>query len=180
MTDQYTAILGELARSGVRFLVIGAFGINYYAMRKQVLINTDDCDLFLPPDPKNLVSCWQTLESHRLELTSHGELLEKPLDLWLAERVVERRAVVRALGPSDLKIDLTLMMKGFHFENLWAERRTFTVEGQEIPVAPLSRIVESKKAAGRDKDVLFFVSHEEILKELLGDEGDQAGTASET
>ncbi len=26
--------------------------------------------------------------------------------------------------------------------------------------------------AGRDKDVLFFVSHEEILRELLSDEAD--------
>ncbi len=63
------------------------------------------------------------------------------------------------------------MMKGFYFDSLWAVRRTFTVEEQKIPVAPLSKIVESKKAAGRDKDVLFFVSHEEILEELLGDEG---------
>ena len=70
MTDPYTAILGELTRSGVRFLVIGAFGVNYYARRKQV----------------------------------------------------------------------------------------FTVEGQEIPVAPLAKIVESKKAAARDKDLLFLTA----------------------
>ena len=170
--QEYVEILGRLVRADVRFLVIGITGVNFYVIRRHVPFNTGDCDVFLPPDPKNLVACWQVMDAQGFELTSHGEPLEIPLDLWLAERVVERRAVIQALGPGDLRLDLTLTMKGFYFESLWAERRTFIVERQEIPVAPLSRIVESKKAAGRDKDVLFFVSREEILRELLSDEAD--------
>ena len=169
---KYVEVLGRLADARVRFLVIGVTGVNFYVTQKHVPFNTGDCDIFLPPDPENLVACWQVMESQRFELTSFGEPLEIPLDLWLAERVVERRAVIQAVGPGDVRFDLTLMMKGCSFEDLWRSRRTFTVEGQKIPVAPLSRIVESKKAAGRDKDVLFFVSHEEILNELLGEEGD--------
>lgn len=168
--DRFTEILGRLSSAGVRFLVIGVGGVNYYATRKHVLFNTEDCDLFLPPDPENLLASWSVLEPLGFEMTSHGEPLEIPLDLWLAERVVERQAVVRALGPEDLRLDLTMTMKGFRFEELWDARRTFAIEGYEIPVAPLSRIVESKRAAARDKDLLFFVTHEETLKELLGED----------
>ena len=42
---------------------------------------------------------------------------------------------LQTFGQADLKIDLTLTMKGFYFEDLWSTRRTFTVEGQPIPVA---------------------------------------------
>jgi hypothetical protein len=50
---------------------------------------------------------------------------------------------------------------------VWRERRVFRVEGQQLPVARLTHIVQSKAAAGRDKDRLFLASYAEILKRLL-------------
>lgn len=50
-------------------------------------------------------------------------------------------------------VDLSLVMAGFDFETVWAERRIFMVEGVDIPVARLRHIVESKAAAGRLKDL---------------------------
>ena len=58
-------------------------------------------------------------------------------------------------------------MAGFTFEEVWSERRTFLVEGVEIPVARLAHIVQSKAAAGRDKDRLFLATHEERLRALI-------------
>ena len=95
-----------------------------------------DRDLFLPLDPDNLLSAWLACEAAGLELWMGDEPLGAPMDRLLAERIVANRALVRAISGT-LQVDLTLMMAGFDFEETWAERRSFPVEGVDIPVARL-------------------------------------------
>jgi hypothetical protein len=143
------------------------WGANYYAHSPATVFTSEDRDLFIPPDADNLVQCWAACEAARLDLWSGDEPLDLPRDLWLAERVVERRAAVRATDRRELQVDLTLVMAGYDFETVWTERRQFIVDGVEIPVARLLHIVTSKHAAGRDKDRLFLATHREALEELL-------------
>ncbi|HKC57572.1 MAG TPA: hypothetical protein VKC35_15660 [Vicinamibacterales bacterium] len=75
--------------------------------------------------------------------------------------------LTRASGRDELKVDLTLVMKGFQFEQVWSGRRSFLIEGIEVPVARLLHIVQSKHAAGRDKDKLFLATHRDALEQLL-------------
>ena len=126
-----------------------------------------DRDVFLPPDPANLLAAWRLCEALGLRLTSSGEPLDEPRDLYLAERVVERRASTRADDGSELVVDLTLVMTGFEFEEVWEQRTMFLLERVEVPVARLSHIVASKAAAGRDKDRLFLATHAEALRDLM-------------
>jgi len=93
--------------------------------------------------------------------------LARAAGAWLAERVIARRAAVKATDRSELEVDLTLVMAGFDFEAVWNERRTFVVDAVEIPVARLIHIVTSKHTVGRDKDRLFLATHREALEELL-------------
>ena len=87
--------------------------------------------------------------------------------MWLAERVTARQMVTSVTGPGELKVDLTLVMKGFQFEQIWSARRPFLIEGIEAPVARLLHIIQSKHAAGRDKDKLFLATHRDALEQLL-------------
>ena len=105
-------------------------------------------------------------EAVDLELWSRDEPLDRPRDRWLAEHVIERRALTRATGP-DVLFDLTLVMAGFDFEKIWQERRVFTLDAVDIPVARLLHIIQSKHAAGREKDKLFLATHREALEQLL-------------
>jgi hypothetical protein len=159
--------MAALNGRGVRFVVIGVSGANYYAAAGSPLFVTADRDLYLPPEAPNTLAAWAACESVGLELWSGREPLDKPRDLLLAEAVVGRRALVRASNARGLDIDLTLEMAGFEFETVWKERRLFRAEGVDIPVARLSHIVESKAAAGRPKDRLFLATHEEALREML-------------
>jgi hypothetical protein len=147
--------------------VIGVWGANYHAHSAGVIFTTEDRDLFLPPDAGNELRAWKVCRSEGLALWSGDEPLGEPLDAFLAEHVVSRRALVRASG-SDLLIDLTLVMAGFEFDDVWSRRRTFKVQGVAVPVASLSDIVASKAAAGRPKDQLFLATHEDALRQLLG------------
>ena len=60
-----------------------------------------------------------------------------------------------------------MVMAGFDFDRVWSSRRTFLVDGVEIPVARLTDIVNSKAKAGREKDRLFLATHAEALRQLL-------------
>ena len=168
--DAFQQLVREFAKGGVRFVVIGVWGANYYAMSGATLFATEDRDLFLPTDAENLLTAWRACESVGLQLWAGDEPLGKPLDRFLADRVVERKALTKATDDKGLEVDLTLVMAGFEFEGPWRERRVFRVEGVEIPVARLIHIVTSKAKANRPKDRLFLETHAEALKDLMEDE----------
>jgi predicted nucleotidyltransferase len=152
---------------GVRYVLIGVFGVNLHAYDAGVVFATQDRDVFLPPDPENLLLAWQACESCGLALSSLGEPLDAPRDLDLAKRVVERSALTTATDGGELRVDLTLVMAGCSFDEVWHQRIAFQLGGVEIPVARLAHLVASKAAAGRDKDRLFLATHAEALKKLL-------------
>ena len=91
-------------------------------------------------------------------------------DIDLARAVVDGCRLTRATT-SAMTINLRLVMTAFAFEPVWEERRTFLMDGVEIPVARLSHIIRSKAATNREKDRLFLTTHAEILRQMLdGDE----------
>ena len=128
---------------------------------------TSDFDFFLPLDAENLVNAWAACETMKLDLWLGDEPLDRPRDLWLAERMIERRALTRVSGPNDLLLDLTLVMKGFDFDTVWKGRRDFVIDGVQVATAQLQHIIESKQAAGRLKDQLFLTTHLDALQQLL-------------
>lgn len=164
----YTRLFEVLLRDGARFVHIGVGGANYYMLPRLDLFLTADRDLLLPLDSANTLLCWKAAEEVGFELWNLNEPLGAPLDLWLAERVIERRAVITAIAEGDYKVDFTYSMAGFSFEEVWSARRSFNIEGLEIPVASLEQIVESKRRAGRKKDLLFFATHGDVLREHFG------------
>ena len=168
--DPLTPLTRALAERQVRYVLIGVAGANVYAPAGAAVFTTNDRDLFLPPDPDNLLRCWESCEAAGLTLWSGGEPLESPRDRRLAEHVVRRQALTRATS-DDLQVDLTLVMAGFDFDTVWSERRVFVVDSVEIAVARLLHIVTSKHAAGRDKDRLFLATHRDALEQLLRREG---------
>ncbi len=162
------APLGQaLAGRSVRYVLIGVSGANLYAPSGQARFVTQDYDLFLPLEPENLVLAWAACDDAKMDLWLGDEPLDRPRDRWLAERIVERRALTKVTGPEGLLVDLTLVMKGFDFETVWRDRRLFVIEGAEVSTARLLHIVSSKEAAGRDKDRLFLATHRDALEQLL-------------
>lgn len=165
--EPFARLGAALNEAGVRFVTIGVAGANLWARSGHTIFTTRDYDLFLPPDPENALRAWQAAEAGGLDLFCGDEPLDRPRDRFLAERMVERRALVRATDGAGLDIDFALVMAGFEFEEVFARRRTFEVEGVPIGVARLRDIVASKAAAGREKDRLFLAAHAEALKSLI-------------
>ena len=165
--DKFVSLVRAFNQTPVRFLVIGVWGANYYAHSGATLFTTQDRDLFLPLEARNLTTAWAICESEGLSIWSAGELLDRPHDEELPKRVVQHRATTRASDGAGLDVDLSLVMEGFAFDAVWAERRTFVVDEVAIPVARLAHIVASKAAVGREKDRLFLATHAQALEDLL-------------
>jgi len=165
--EWFTAVIKALLDEEVRFVVIGVGGANFYATRGSQSFFTRDRDLFMPADAPNLLRAWSTCERNGLELWCGDEPLGVPRDRWLAHRMVERRMVTTATDRGERIVDLSLTMATFDFEEVWDQRRIFESEGVSIPVARLTQIVESKRIAGRQKDLTFLVTHEQALRDLL-------------
>ena len=165
--ETFLALVSGLHARSVRFVVMGVWGANYYAHSAGLAFSTQDHDLFLPADPENLLKAWQVAETLHLELSCSGEPLDSPRDLRLAERIVERRALTSVHGAQNFLTDYSLVMADFDFEEVWHGRRVFIDQDQEIPVASLEHIVQSKARVGRPKDRLFLETHKEALRELL-------------
>jgi hypothetical protein len=114
-----------------------------------------------------VLRAWRACESAGFSQSAGQEPLDLPRDRALAEQIVGRRTQVSATYGQGLDVDITLVMAGFTFDEVWSERRVFLVEDVELPVARLLHIVQSKSAAGREKDRLFLATHAEALKDLL-------------
>jgi len=170
--EPFLRLLARFAEERIRYLAIGVAGANYYAKTGAEVFTTKDRDLFMPPDPDNLVRAWLACRAEGFALWSHDEPLGEPLDLWLAKHVVRQRALTVATHDPGIAVDLTLVMGGFDFETVWSARRTFNVDGVEIAVARISHIVESKAQAGRPKDRLFLATYEERLRQLIARDED--------
>ena len=167
MTHPFAPLAAEFAAGAVRYVLIGVSAANMYGPRGQAVFIAKDFALFIPPEPENLVRAWEACERAALELWIGDEPLDRPRDLWLAERVVDRRALTRVTGPGEFLADLTLVMAGFDFEAVWAQRREFLIEDIPVSTARLLHIIESKNAAGRPKDQLFLATHKDALEQLL-------------
>lgn len=178
MADPFLRLVRSLARGQVRFVVIGLSGANLYARAASQVFATQDRDLFLPPDPANAIAAWQACESVGLDLFCGDEPLDRPRDLFIAERVVANRALVRGTDRAGLEIDLTLVMGGFDFETVWSEKRSFRVGRVEIPVARLAHIIESKRRAARAKDQLFLATHADAIDRLVAEDDPAAPAPS--
>jgi hypothetical protein len=166
--DEFSDLIRALLKHNVRSVVIGVWGANYYAARGSMVFETNDRDLFLPPNAQNMLAAWQACRESSFSLWVGDEPLGEPLDQQLAGKVIEQRALVTAISASGSEqVDLSLVMKGFSFEEVWLQRRIFRVGEVEIPVASLTQIVESKRQANRAKDRLFLATHAEALEQLL-------------
>ncbi len=170
MTDPFARLVAALVAARVRFVVVGAWGANYYARSSAIVLTTVDRDLFLPADAHNLLRAWGACSEVGLELRAQGDPLDYPRDLLLAERVVAAQGLTTATGALDLRVDLALVMGSLRFEEVWSRRRTFHVDDIEIPVASLADILVSKEQVGRDKDRLFLATWAEELRQFLESE----------
>ena len=57
------------------------------------------------------------------------------------------------MGVPPLRLEILTSISGVQFEDCYAEREMFQIEGLAVPVISLARLRRNKEAAGRAKDL---------------------------
>lgn len=170
----YAIVLGRLGRKKVKYLLIGVSGINFYAEDPGRIIATQDVDILLKPATANVLAALEVFEEAGYRLESNGEPLAG-VDRWLAQRILERRAVVTAVKDEALRVDLVTDGGGIPFQEWEESRRLFKIEGVNVPVGDLIRLLRAKQNAGRDKDKKFMALYKLQIEEMLrADKGEKS------
>jgi len=159
--DPYEAALRAFNRVGVRYVVVGMAGINYYARQPSEAFATMDYDLFLEPTLVNVQKALAQLARLGFSIgTTHG-----------AHQPGELRAIVRdhrtlvATTPDGLTVELLLAVSGFTFAELAQDAATVTVRGTPIAIGRLTKLLKSKQIANRPKDRQFLRRYRLVLQE---------------
>jgi len=159
--DPYLAVIRAFNRVGVQYVVIGMAGINYYARQPSEAFATMDYDLFLKPTLTNVQKALRQLR--RLEFsfgTSVGAVEEREL-----RTVVRKRQTLVATTPDGIMVELLLAVSGYTFEELAKDAATLTVQDTPVRVGQLTKLLRSKRLAGRPKDRQFLKCYEALLEE---------------
>ena len=159
--DPYQAVVKAFNRVGVRYVVVGMAGINYYARQPAEAFGTMDYDLFLEPTLGNIQKALRQLE--RLEF-SLGTLRGRFVLRDLPAIVRDRRTLV-ATTSDGLMVELLLAVSGFTFTEMAKDAKTVVVHGTPIRVGRLTHLLKSKQLANRPKDRDFLKRYRRLLEE---------------
>ncbi|MGH2751853.1 MAG: hypothetical protein ACRDK3_13420 [Actinomycetota bacterium] len=148
----------------VRYVVIGAVAA---LLQGVPLPRTAGIDVTPASDPANKKRLVAALRDLGARLRAPG--LDEPIDIPLDERTfmgMTTMTFVTRFGP----LDISFVPDGTTgYEDLARHARMLERDGVRIPVASLSDITRSKRAAGREKDA----AHLTILMQHLGAEGEE-------
>ncbi|MDI6642043.1 MAG: hypothetical protein QME68_07020 [Elusimicrobiota bacterium] len=153
--DVYLEIIKKLNKAQVKYVLIGASGINYYFDDPAKIILTADFDIFVRPEISNLHKVIKSLKENKFDLFVDGKLNNRIGKTKLKE-IVEFRKTLRADDFYGHSIDICLDVTGYTFDQLYSDATVFTAGGIKVRVGKLSKLLHMKKLANRPKDRLFL------------------------
>ena len=159
--DHVAEICRGLLRHGVQFVVIGGVAARLHDTGHA----TVDIDICPSVDEDNLVRLARALRDLNARLRVAGEPDGVPFDAHIDSlRHVATMTLVTTNGP----LDLCFQPAGFAggFASLSQNSVTVEVSTVEVPVASLADVVESKRAAGRPKDIIALPALEARLRQV--------------
>ena len=152
----FARALASLGEAEVEFVVVGVGGINFYARTPADAYATLDVDAFLAPIADNLRRALGVLASLGYSFEAGSEPFVDLDDVLVLRRIVENGASLSAIHPKSGELDLLTSISGFSYAELSEDAATFEVAGTEVRVGRLEKLLRSKEASSRPKDVEFL------------------------
>lgn len=159
--DPYRAVIQRFNQRGVRYVVIGMSGINFYAKSPATAFSTLDYDFFLEPTLRNVRKALGCLKELGFTVGTAQEIL-KPENI---RQVVRDQRTLIASTPEGLLVELLLKVSGYPFSEMAREAKTFNAGNIPVRVGQLSKLIRSKKLAYRPKDRQFLKRYGPLLEE---------------
>ena len=123
---------------GAKYLVVGAYAVTFHAEPRY----TKDLDVWVEPTVENARKIWAAL-------TAFGA----PLVDVSVEDFADQDMVYQ-IGIEPNRIDILMGVTGLDFPSAWEKRVSSRYGDQPISVLSKEDLIVSKKAAGRQQDLL--------------------------
>jgi hypothetical protein len=132
----YEEFLSLLNKHSVRYCIIGAYAVAFYAKPRY----TKDIDILVDPNKENAQKILRALKEF-----GFGELAISVDDLI-------REGNILQLGYEPLRIDLLNKLEGFQFQEIWQNRVTGDYGSEKVFFISLDDLIKNKKMSTRPSD----------------------------
>jgi predicted nucleotidyltransferase len=148
LNDDYKEMLQCLSEEDVKFLLVGAYALAVHGFPRA----TKDIDFFVWATPQNAANLIRALIK-----------FGAPMD-GVSESDFSSEGVIFQIGNSPRRIDIITAIDGVKFDQAYAKRKTFAIEGLQVPVISLEDLIANKRASGRKQDLADVEKLESQLK----------------
>jgi predicted nucleotidyltransferase len=136
LNEDYKEMLQCLLEEHVRF-ARRAYAVAVYGYPRA----TKDIDIFVRAAPENASSLMKALARFGAPLSD------------VSESDFSTEGVVFQIGNSPRRIDILTRISGVEFESAYANRKTISIAGMEVPIISLEDLIANKRATGRTQDL---------------------------
>jgi predicted nucleotidyltransferase len=138
LTPDFKEFLKLLNLNKVDYLIIGGYAVGYHGYVRA----TADIDIWIPINTQAAEKMVKIV----LEFGFTDPKIKKELFL-------EERNVIQ-MGKAPFRIDILTSISGVTFEECYPKRVIDKIDGIKVNIIDLESLQKSKKAAGRDQDIL--------------------------
>ena len=140
LPPDFKEFLRLLKEHDVRYLLIGAYAVNYHGYIRA----TGDMDIWIalhPENAKKIVNVLKVFGFDQPDLNT---------ELFLQEKKIIR------MGVPPVRLEITTSISGVEFEECYQSRIVDELDGIEVNLIDLENLKKNKKARGRPKDLADF------------------------
>src|SRR5262245_33445251 len=138
MSPDFRDLLAEFNAHSVEFIVVGAYALAAHGLVRA----TKDLDVWVRPDSDNARRTIAALKA-----------VGAPLhDLTVED--LSQPGLIFQIGVEPIRIDIITRIDGVDFDEAWRERVEATFGDQRVYVLARRHLIQNKRAAGRDQDLL--------------------------
>ncbi len=145
----YEEFLSLLNKHNVRYCIIGAFAVAFYAKARY----TKDIDILIEPSRDNASRVLEAIKSF-----GFGELNILLEDLTNEGNILQ-------LGFEPIRIDILNKLEGFKFQDIWKNREIGEYGSEKVNFIGLDDLIKNKKMSNRASDKLDVEILEKVKKE---------------
>jgi hypothetical protein len=139
LNQDYRDLLVSLVEAGADFLVVGGWALALHGHGR----GTDDMDVFVRPERTNAERVYAALAAFGAPLAMHG----------VTPDLFARPGYGYRVGIKPNLIEVLTSIDGVTFDQAYAGRRYFELDGKSIPYIGRAALLANKRAAGRPKDI---------------------------
>lgn len=138
LNEDYKEMLQLLSEEDVKFIVVGAYALAAHGFPRA----TGDIDIWIEPEINNVKKVMNVLKRFGCPL----------FELTIDDLLI--KGTVFQIGVAPRRIDIITSIDGVEFSEAWDDCVKVQVEGIQIPILSLDKLIKNKESTGREKDAL--------------------------